>query len=179
LLAQLREQDAQLQPPDPQHPAGNPDARSEQERRQQRLRLLAEIEKRIQEENARPKKRFISPATREQADALYYDQLRRKIEDVGTRHFPEYRGRKLYGELTMMITVDPKGEVIEAKVMVPSKSRALDRQAVAIVEAAGPFGPVSEAMRRRGGDLFVFTSRFTFSRERGFETMFSAPDSHP
>jgi protein TonB len=177
LLAQLREQDAQLQPPDPQHPAGNPDARSEQERRQQRLRLLAEIEKRIQEENARPKKRYISPATREQADALYYDQLRRKIEDKGTRNFPEHRGQKLYGELTMMITVDVQGRVVDAKVVTPSRSRVLDKRAVAIVEAAGPFGAVSAGMRKRGDELFVFTSHFKFSRERGFETTFSAPDS--
>jgi protein TonB len=176
LLAQLR-QAAQLPPADPQHPGGSPDERAEQERHQQRLRLLAEIEKRIQEENARPKKRFISPATREQADALYYDQLRRKIEDEGTRHFPQAHGRKLYGELTMMITVDRKGRVVEAQVVLPSRSRALDRQAAAIVRAAGPYGAVSEAMRRRGGDLFVFTSRFTFSRERGFETTLSVPDA--
>ncbi len=56
-------------------------------------RLLAEIEKRINEENARPKKRYISPATREEVYAIYYDALRRKIEDRGTRNFPEYRGR--------------------------------------------------------------------------------------
>jgi protein TonB len=176
LLAQVKAE-ARLPAPDPKKPGLSPEERAEEERRQQRLRLLAEIEKRIQEENARPKKRYISPATREQADALYYDQLRRKIEDKGTRNFPEHRGQKLYGELTMMITVDVQGRVVDAKVVTPSRSRVLDKRAVAIVEAAGPFGAVSAGMRKRGDELFVFTSHFKFSRERGFETTFSAPDS--
>ena len=61
--------------------------------------VLAEIEKRINDENARPKKRYISPATREEVYALYYDELRRKVEERGTRNFPENQGQKLYGEL--------------------------------------------------------------------------------
>src|SRR3989442_15221120 len=85
--------------------------------------LLAEIEKRINEENARPKKRYISPATREEVYAIYYDHLRRKIEDRGTRDFPEYQGRKLYGELTMNVTIDAQGKVVEADVVRPAKSR--------------------------------------------------------
>ena len=43
-----------------------------------------EIEKRVNEENARPKKRYISPATREAEYAIYYDSLRRKHR--GARH---------------------------------------------------------------------------------------------
>ena len=73
------------------------------------VKLLAEIERRINQENARPKKRYISPATREEVYAMYYDALRRKIEERGTRNFPEYQGKKLYGELTMNVTVDAAG----------------------------------------------------------------------
>src|SRR3989442_6989756 len=47
--------------------------------------LLAEIEKRINEENARPKKRYISPSTREAVYAIYYDGLRRKVDRKSTR----------------------------------------------------------------------------------------------
>jgi hypothetical protein len=59
-------------------------------------KLLAEIERRINEENARPKKRYISPATREEVYAVYYDALRRKIEDKGTENFPEYRAQAVW-----------------------------------------------------------------------------------
>jgi protein TonB len=135
--------------------------------------LLAEIEKRINEENARPKKRYISPATREEVYALYYDGLRRKIEERGTRHFPENHGRKLYGELTMVVTVDSAGRVVDTEVVRPSQSKVLDKRAQAIVRAAAPFGAFNAAMRRKA-DQLVITSRFRFTREDGLETSLSA-----
>ena len=107
----MRRELALLPPTDPLREQGTPDEREQEERRRQLIELLAEIEKRINEENARPKKRYISPATREEVYALYYDQLRRKIEDRGTRNFPENQGKKLYGELTMNVTVDAEGRV--------------------------------------------------------------------
>ena len=173
LLAQIRREVALLPPPDPTRDAGTPEERAQEERRRQLLRYLAEIEKRINEENARPKKRYISPATREAEYALYYDALRRKIEDRGTRDFPEYQGRKLYGELTMNLTVDAKGHVVEADIVRPSNSRTLDRRAIAIVRAAGPFGPFSADMRRQA-DQIVVTSRFRFTRDEGLETSLSS-----
>jgi protein TonB len=172
MLAALRRQLAALPPPDPRRDAGNPEQREQEERRRQLLRLLAEIEKRINEENARPKKRYISPATREEVYALYYDALRRRIEDRGTRNFPEANGRKLYGELTMNVTVDSHGRVVDAEIVRPSSSHALDQQALAIVRAASPFGPFTDAMRRQA-DQIVVTSRFRFTREDGFETTLS------
>ncbi len=172
LLAQIRREVAMLPPPDPAREAGTPEERAQEEKRRQLLRYLAEIEKRINEENARPKKRYISPATREAEYAIYYDALRRRIEERGTRDFPEYQGKKLYGELTMNLTVDASGRVIEADIVRPSKSRLLDRRAVAIVRAAGPFGPFSADMRRNA-DQIVVTSRFRFTRDEGLETSLS------
>jgi periplasmic protein TonB len=172
LLAQIRREIATLPAPDPQRDNGTPHEREQDERRRQLLRLLAEIEKRINEENARPKKRYISPATREEVYALYYDALRRRIEERGTRNFPEAKGRKLYGELTMNVTVDGQGRVIDAEIVRPSRSRQLDQQAVAIVIAAAPFGPFSPAMRQEA-DQIVVTSRFRFTRDDGLETTLS------
>ncbi|WP_298826006.1 energy transducer TonB [uncultured Piscinibacter sp.] len=174
LLAQMRRELALLPPPDPRRDQGSPQERSLEEKRRRLIELLAEIEKRINEENARPKKRYISPATREEVYALYYDQLRRRIEERGTRNFPEHQGRKLYGELVMNVTVDAEGRVIETEVVRPSSSKVLDRRAVAIVKAAAPFGPFSAAMRRKA-DQLVITSRFKFTREEGLETTLSAP----
>ena len=174
LLAQVRREIAALPPPDPRREGGTPREHETQERRQQLLRLLAEIEKRVNDENARPKKRYISPATREEVYAIYYDALRRRIEERGTRDFPEFNGRKLYGELIMNVTVDAAGRVVEAEIVRPSKSRRLDQQAVAIVRAAAPFGAFSPAMRA-GAEQIVVTSRFRFTREDGLETSLSSP----
>jgi periplasmic protein TonB len=176
LLAQLRRELALLPPPDPARENGTPQERAQEEHRRQLVQLLAEIEKRINEENARPKKRYISPATREEKYALYYDALRRKIEERGTQNFPEYQGRKLYGELTMNVTVDGLGRVVDTDVLRPSNSAVLDRRAVAIVRAAAPFGPFTPEMRREA-DQLVITSRFRFTRDEALETTVVAPAS--
>lgn len=172
LLAQIRREVAMLPPPDPSRPFQTPEEVDREERRRQMLRMLAEIEKRINDENSRPKKRYISPATREEVYALYYDNLRRRIEERGTRDFPEFQGQKLYGELTMNLTIDASGKVVEADVIRPSSSSQLNRRAVAIVHSAGPFGPFTPAMRAQA-DQIVVTSRFRFTRSDGLETSLS------
>ena len=130
---------------------GDPQEREQDERRRQLLQLLAEIEKRINDENARPKKRYISPATREEVYALYYDALRRRIEERGTRNFPEANGRKLYGELTMNVTVDASGRVVDAEIVRPL-GVAPARPAGAWPSCArpSPFGPFSAGHARAG-----------------------------
>lgn len=174
LLAQLRAELAVLPQPEVQRDTGDTAAQAQEERRRQLLMLLAEIEKRVNEENARPKKRYISPATREEAYAQYYDQLRQKIEERGTRDFPQHNGRKLYGELTMNLTVDAHGRVVDAAILRRSASAMLDRRALAIVYAAAPFGDFTPAMRRKA-DQLVITSRFRFTRDEGLATSLSAP----
>ena len=166
LLSQIRRELAMMPAPDPRRDQGSPEDRAQEERRRQLIQLLAEIEKRINEENARPKKRYISPATQEEVYALYYEGLRRKIEDRGTRNFPEYQGHKLYGELTMNVTVDAVGHVVDTEIVRPSQSKQLDKRAVAIVRAAAPFGSFTPEMRRKA-DQLVITSRFRFTREEG------------
>ncbi|HEX6708181.1 MAG TPA: TonB family protein [Albitalea sp.] len=177
LLARLRRELAQMPAPDPRKEATTQEEKSQQEERRQRLELLAEIEKRIQEQNARPKKRYISPATQEQAYAIYYDALRRKIEERGTRNFPEYRGKRLYGELMMVLTVDAVGRVVDTEVVQPSGTPMLDKRAIAIVKAAAPFGNFTQPMRREA-DQLVITSRFKFHGER-LETTLSANPGRP
>jgi protein TonB len=167
MLAKLRQEAAWL-PSETAADQGTPEQQAERERRRQMIKQLAEIEKRINEENARPRKRYVSPATQEAVYAQYYDTLRRKIEERGTRDFPEARGQKLYGELTMNITVDAAGRVVSAEVVKPSPSRLLDQRALAIVRTAAPYGRFTAGMRREA-DQIVVTSRFRFTREDGFE----------
>ena len=169
LLGQVKKTLAAMPPPDPKQPMSNPEARAQEDKRRQLIKILAEIERRINEENARPKKRYISPSTREEVYAIYYDGLRRKIEDKGTHNFPEVAGKKLYGELTMVVTVNFDGKVLDAEVAETSGSLALDRRAKTIARAAGPFGRFSDAMRRQA-DQIVVVSRFKFTRDETLET---------
>ena len=169
LLAQLKKALAALPPPDLTQPANNPAQAEREEKRKQLIKILAEIEKRINEENARPKKRYISPATREEVYAVYYDELRRRIEDRGTVNFPEQAGKKLYGELTMIVTVNFDGRILDTEVVETSGNLTLDRRAQTIVRGTGPFGRFSDAMRSKA-DQIVVVSRFKFTREDTLET---------
>lgn len=169
LLAQLRRQVAALPPPDPRKPSESAGERAQEERRRQLVKILAEIERRINEENARPKKRYISPSTREAAYAVYYDALRRKVEDKGTENFPEKAGNKIYGELTMIVTVNHDGRVLETEVVQGSGNPLLDHRAQAIARAAGPFGPFTAEMRAKADQIAV-VSRFKFTRDQTLET---------
>ncbi len=169
LLAQIKKALAAMPPPDPKLPANDPVQAQREEKRKQLIKILAEIEKRINEENARPKKRYISPATREEVYAVYYDELRRKIEDKGTVNFPELAGKKLYGALTMVVTVNFDGRILDTEVVETSGNLTLDRRAQSIVRGTGPFGRFSHAMRRKA-DQIVVVSRFKFTREDTLET---------
>jgi len=169
LLAQIKKQLATMPPPDPSLPANDPVQSEREEKRKQLIKILAEIERRINEENARPKKRYISPATREEVYAVYYDSLRRKIEDKGTVNFPEQAGKKLYGELTMIVTVNFDGRILATEVVETSGNLTLDRRAQSIVKGTGPFDRFTEAMRRKA-DQIVVVSRFKFTRDETLET---------
>ena len=169
LLTQLRQQVAALPPMDPRLNAENPAKESQEEKRLQLIKMLAEIEKRINAENARPKKRYISPSTKEAVYAVYYDALRRKVEDKGTENFPENKGQKLYGELVLVLTVNHDGNVLSTEVVQGSGNRMLDTRAEAIARAAGPYGHFGPAMRTKADQIAV-VSRFRFTRDQTLET---------
>jgi protein TonB len=171
LLAQVRRELAKMPAPDTQAVNPSREVIEREEKRKALVKILAEIERRINEESARPKKRYISPATREAVYAIYYDELRRKIEDRGTTNFPEAAGRKLYGELTMIITVNHTGSVLDTEIVQTSGNNLLDRRAQAIVRSLA-FGQFNDGMRRQA-DQIVVVSRFRFTRDETLQTQLS------
>lgn len=174
LLTSLRRDLARLPPPDPDQDAASPQGRALAERRRLLLTQMAELERRVNENNAPPRQRYISPATQEVVYARYYDALRRRIETRGTRDFPSLHGQKLYGQLTMNIRVDARGRVMDTEVIEPSTTPGLDARAQAIVRSAGPFGPFTKPMRKEA-DILVMSARFTFDRDRGLQTELQGP----
>jgi periplasmic protein TonB len=178
LLTQIKRELARLNTPEPVQASNKTpsEAHAEEERRRQLIDQLAQIETRINDENARPRRRYVSPSAREGVHAIYYDSLRRRIEDIGTRNFPEAEGAKLYGELSMLMEVDSLGRVVEAEVIKTSGNRALDRKAQSIVRGAAPYGHFTPAMRGQF-DRLVFVSRFRFTRDQGVQA--SVEDATP
>jgi protein TonB len=175
LLAQVKALLAIPLPSDATQTTNITEQTQEAQKRRQLIKLLAEIERRIQEDNARPRKRYISPATREAAYALYYDRMRHTIEDKGTQNFPQFKGEKLYGSLIMVVNVNNQGRVLSTEVLQSSGRRELDRRARAIVQNAGPFGAFTPAMRRTA-DVIAVVSRFDFSRDNTLSTRASVSE---
>ena len=175
LLSQLKEELAELLKDDSGDKKTAPDRQAREARKQQLTRQLAQIEQRVQQAQGAPRKRYISPSTKETVYALYYDKLRRTIESQGTLNFPEVKGEKLYGKLTMVITVNSQGELLQTEVASTSRNPLLDERAVAIVRSAGPFDPFGPKMRQQA-DQIVVVSRFMFSRDDTLATRVLASD---
>lgn len=145
------------------------------QRQQQLARQLAQIEQRVDQTQGAARKRYISPATKEVVYALYYDKMRRTIEYQGTLNFPEVGGEKIYGQLTMVITVDSRGGLLNSEVAKSSGNPLLDTRAVAIVRSAAPFGRFNQKMRAQADQIVVVT-RFNFSRDATLDTRMMATE---
>lgn len=138
-------------------------------------RLAAEISQTIENQNKRPRKTFITPSTRAVGYALYYKAMQKKIEDMGTLHFPERNGKKLYGELIVYIPIFQDGTIYEKeggpRIEKSSGSAALDKAALRIVRQAQPFGNFPQNMRSTDkDDLWIVITRFKFTHDQDLVT---------
>jgi protein TonB len=138
-------------------------------------RAAAEITQRIEDENKRPKKTFISPSTRAVGYALYYKEMQKRVEEIGTLNFPQANGQKLYGELVVEIPIFQDGSLYQKeggpRIERSSGNPALDKAALAIVRRAAPFGRFPPNMRSTGkDDLWVIVTRFKFTRDAKLQT---------
>ena len=137
--------------------------------------MAASIERNIQEQGSRPEKIFVTPRTREVSHAMYYRAMQRKIEEVGTLNFPQRNGRKLYGDLTVLIPVAIDGTLYEGeggpRVERSSGNAILDRAAIRIVRRAAPFGAFPPKMQQEfSGKVWVMVARFRFTRDDSLRT---------
>ena len=170
LLTTIKRQLAAMPPPDPS--AEGSENQAQEEMRRHLSEQVAEIERRISNENARPRKRTVSPSTRESAYAYYIDAMRRRIEARGTENFPELDGKKLYGNVGILITVNADGALLGVEVAQGSGNATLDRRAMAIVRSLANFGRFSAPMRQLSEQIQI-PWRFKFNRDETLETQVS------
>jgi periplasmic protein TonB len=138
-------------------------------------RLAAEIAQSIADQNKRPHKTFITPSTKAVGYALYYKNMQKRIEDIGTMQFPEYQGQKLYGELIVYIPIFQDGSIYEEeggpRVEKSSGNAMLDEAALRIVRSSAPFGRFPDKMRSDArDDVWVVITRFKFTRDSDLKT---------
>ena len=138
-------------------------------------RREAEIAREIADYNKRPVKTQLTPSTRKVEYAMYYTALQQRIEQTGTRYFPERDGKKLYGELIVYIPVFQDGSIYEKdggpRIERSSGHAALDQAALSIIRRAAPFGQFPAALRRDGKThVWEIVTRFHFTRDLTLES---------
>jgi protein TonB len=144
-------------------------------------RMEAEIAKNIEEYNKRPRKTYISPSTREVGYAMYFDAVRKRIEQIGTLNFPQKNGKKLYGELILSISIYQDGSLYKGDgdngVVIDRSSgnTTLDAAAKSIVRRSAPFGVFAKSMRSTDkNDVWIMTTSFKFTRDDMLEATLRA-----
>jgi periplasmic protein TonB len=137
---------------------------------QQIARLEAQVDREIDDYNARPRRGFIGPNTKSATYAVYYNQWRDKVERIGNLNYPEEARGRYYGDLILTVTLSPDGTIYKNEIEVtrPSGYPTLDRAARRIVRMAAPFGRFPDDMRREY-DVFEIVIKFTFTKGDGFE----------
>ncbi len=109
----------------------------------------------------------ITAKTSDAADALYFKSVQKKVENIGVINFPQKNGARLYGQLTVRISVYHDGSLYEksggVSIVRSSGNPALDAAALNIVRRAAPFG-------RFRGNIRIIITRLNFTRDQGIRS---------
>jgi len=168
ILAQTRESErrapkAAEQPSPSEDPAGQTSGRDLADLALAAMRLQAQIDRRIDEYQKRPRKQFIGASAAEYRFAQYEDEWRVRVERIGTLNFPTEARGKLYGNLRLTVTIRPNGSVESIELDRSSGLKVLDAAAFRIVRMAAPFAEFPPDIRR-DTDLLVITRTWFFGQ---------------
>jgi len=127
------------------------------------MRLQAQIDKRVEEYQKRPRKRFIGARATEYRFALYEEGWRAKIERVGTLNYPAEARGKIYGSLRLTVTLRPDGTIDTVELDRSSGLKILDEAAFRILQMAAPFAAFPADIIK-DTDLLVITRTWFFAQ---------------
>ena len=127
------------------------------------MKLQAQIDKRHEEYQKRPRKQFIGANASEYRFAQYEEDWRNKVERVGTLNYPAEARGKMYGNLRLEVTIRPDGSVESVRLDRSSGLKVLDDAAFRIVRMAAPYGEFPPDIRK-DTDLLVITRTWFFGQ---------------
>ncbi|WP_148713706.1 energy transducer TonB family protein [Chitinolyticbacter meiyuanensis] len=168
LMTKLDRREATLPAPQKSDkPAESQDGLDPEDLRQQARELsgsAAQISKRWEQYQTRPRKTFIGARAKEYRFARYVEDWRMKVERLGNLSYPvDKYGQKLYGRLLLNIEIDASGNLMLAEVAKSSGNAELDAAAIAIVKRAAPFGPFPPEIRK-DTDIIGISRTWTFAK---------------
>lgn len=127
------------------------------------VRLEAQISKNLDLYEKMPRRKFIGARTQEYRYAQYVEDWRTKVERIGNMNYPEMaRRQKIYGKLTLTVSIRSDGSVESIDVSRPSGQRILDAAAIRIVKLAAPYPPFPPDIRKET-DVLSITRTWMFT----------------
>lgn len=131
--------------------------------------LQAQLDLHRQAYAKRPRRyTMTSASTKQDDDALYLDNWRKRIEAIGNLNYPqEASSQGIYGTLRLMVSLQPDGSVQDIRILRSSGEPVLDAAAVNIVRLAAPFEPFPPGMRTRV-DILEIIRTWQFHRGNTF-----------
>lgn len=131
------------------------------------MQLEAQIHRRMQEYNTRPRKTFIGARAQEYRFARYVDDWRQKIERVGELNYPS-TARGTYGHVLVTVEIRADGSLEKVEINKSSGHKVLDQAAINIVRLAAPFGAFPPNIAR-DTDILSITRTWNFTRSDRFQ----------
>jgi protein TonB len=133
-------------------------------------RLEAQISKNMEAYEKMPKRKFIGARTQEYRYAQYVEDWRGKIERIGNLNYPQQaRDQRIYGKLTLTVSIRADGSVESVDVNRSSGQRILDAAAIRIVKLAAPYAPFPPDIRKEF-DVLSITRTWTFTTSDQLES---------
>ena len=125
---------------------------------------ISAIKERIEHYNARPRQQFIGPSAQSAEEAAYVEAWRKKIELIGTEHYPAQARGKIYGTLQLTVYIRRDGELERVEIDKASDQPILNLAARRIVQLAAPFPPLPPALAQKT-DILAITRTWHFTRD--------------
>src|SRR5690606_19140666 len=84
------------------------------------------LKEQIERYNAQPRQQFVGPAAQEADYAQYVETWRRRIELLGTEHYPAEARGKVYGKLRLTVYIKSNGDLQRIDIDQPSEHAVLN-----------------------------------------------------
>ena len=125
---------------------------------------IAALKDRIERYNARPRQHFVGPSAASAPQARYVEAWRRKIELLGTEHYPMEARGSIYGSLQLTVYIRRDGSLQRVEIDRPAEHAVLNQAALRIVQLAAPFPPLPPELAQ-DTDILAITRTWHFTRE--------------
>src|SRR3546814_161195 len=116
---------------------------------------ISALKERIERYNTQPRRQFTGPSAKAVDYAEYVEAWRKKIELLGTEHYPDEARGKVYGSLQLTVYIRRDGSLERIEIDRPSNYPILNLAASRIVQLAAPFPPLPPAIAARTDVLAI------------------------